>query len=279
MVAVVAEPIPPGVAPAAGITITGLGVGDSLVSVWRTADEERRPVRGYRRTIMNDAAFVEDWDVPLDRPVAYEVEVISGPSGASRTSSAPIIVEEGVDQGWIMDPLIPGTAVAITKPSQAAGRPAFAADAMKALEYSSDIALYKILGSDEPMALFGQRMRAAGVPLSMITNAAEHNSRLRKLFMSTSELLVRLPPSWQGALPGTWFTVINKISEQPVNASMGGALTLWTLTGDSVQAPTIRVLTARFTYGDVAILFSTYQQKQDAMAGKTYLDDLKNPFG
>jgi hypothetical protein len=150
---------------------------------------------------------------------------------------------------------------------------------MASLEYVSEVAVYKILGSDRPMALFGQRMAAAGVDLSMITNVAEENSRLRKLFMSTGNLLVRLPLSWTSSLPGSCFAAVSKVAEKPVEHGDDGALTVWELSGDTVAAPTIRVLTAEFTYGDVQLLMSSYGQKQDAMAGLTYLDDLKNPFG
>ena len=80
-------------------------------------------------------------------------------------------------------------------------------------------------------------------------------------------------------LPGSWFASVPKFSESPLGAPYGDAVTAWELSGDTIAAPTIKVLTAIFTYGDVAILFETYQQKQDLMAGKTYLDDLKNPIG
>lgn len=234
---------------------------------------------------MVDADYVVDWDVPLGRPVTYEVEVISGPSGPSRTLTAPVTVES--DTGWIMDPLIPQTAVAILKPNEAAGRPAFAAAAMQSLEYAADVSLYKILGSDKPMALFGQRMQAAGVDFSMVTNAAEENSRLRKLFKSSAGLLVRLPADWQDSLPGSCFTAVAKIAERPTNAGRGGSLVVWDLAGDTVSAPAIKVLTATFTYGDVEILMETYGQKAAsviaaaAAAGEapTYLFDMKKPIG
>jgi hypothetical protein len=64
-------------------------------------------------------------------------------------------------------------------------------------------------------------------------------------------------------------------------------LTWWELQSDVVAAPAIRVLTATFTYGDVAILFSTWGDKKAAVvaaaaaAGEapTYLFDVKHPLG
>jgi hypothetical protein len=273
MVAVSVEALTDAPCPRVGITVTDLGIAESVVSVWRTADGEREPVRGARRVIMSDAEYVIDYDAPLGRRITYEVEVINGPSGASRVTAAPVTVESSA--GWITDPLIPQTAVAITKRMLPTGEATFTVAAMKKLDYAADMKLFTILGSSKPMVLFGQRMAAAGVDFSIVTDAAEQNSRLRELLTTAGQLLVRVPASWTDVLPGSWFAAVDTVSEAPT----GDTLTTWNLAGNTVAAPTIKVLTATFTYGDVAILFETYQQKQDLMAGKTYLDDLKNPIG
>jgi hypothetical protein len=277
MVAVTVEAILESPCAKVGITITDLGVGDSVVTVWRIADGERESVQGYRRVLMNDATYVEDWAAPLGRPITYEVEVLSGPGGAVRVTSDPVTVDSLV--GYVQDALVPQSAIPITKRRAANGGPVLASKALAALEYAADVSVYKIMGSNKPMALFGERMAAAGVDFSMITDAAEENTKLRRLFMSAGQILVRLPASWGGALGGTCFLAVANVSERPLNAGSGGFTTSWDLAGDVTQAPAIRVLTATFTYGDVEILLETYQQKQDLMAGKTYLDDLKNPIG
>lgn len=275
--AVVVEEVTGG-APAVQLTITGLGIGDSVVSVWRTADGVRSPVRGARRARMNDSDLVTDYDVPLGRPVTYEVEVITGPGGASRTSSEPIIVES--ETAWIMDPLDPTTAVPVVGAHSRDGTTYFRGEALAKLDYKSNNSLFDIMGSDRPMALFGQVMAAQGVPLSMATRSAEQNAKLRTLLKSGGGLLFRPIPAFGIDLPGVMFVSVELKSEIPVNVMMGGDLTWWEMTADTVAAPVIKVLTATFTYGDVAILFSTYQQKQDALgSGATYLDDMKNPFG
>jgi hypothetical protein len=273
MVAVVAEGLVDAPCPRVGLTITGLGVGDSLVSVWRTADGERNPVRGARRVLMVDAAFVTDYDAPLARVVSYEVEVISGPGGASRTFSNDVTVESTT--GWLMDPLVPQSAVPVVGGDGDEG-PYLRGEALSQLEYAADVSLIKIMGSDKPMALFGQRMAASGVPISLGATL-ENNTRLKALLMSTAQLLFRPLPEF-GDLPGTMFVSVPSAVETPVSLAYS-YLTWWDLKADTVQAPVLKVLTATFTYGDVALLFATYQQKQDAAAGKTYLDDLKSPFG
>ncbi|WMI32960.1 minor tail protein [Arthrobacter phage PeggyLeg03] len=274
MVAVVAEALLDAPCPRIGLTITGLGVGDSLVSVWRTADGERNPVRGARRITIVDAGFITDYDAPLGRPVFYEVEVISGPGGPSRTLTPTIAVASAT--AWLMDPLIPQSAVPVVCGEGDEG-PYLRGEALAQLEYAADVSLINIMGSDKPMALFGQRMAARGVPLSLGAQLLEHNVRLKQLLMSTAQLLFRPTPELD-SLPGTMFVSIPSAVETPVDVAEGSYLTWWDLKADTVAAPVLKVLTATFTYGDVALLFATYQQKQDGAAGKTYLDDLKNPF-
>ena len=265
-------------APSAELTISELGFTDSLVSVWRTADGERSEVRGYRRVRMIDTARVIDHDVPYGRPVTYEVEVISGPNGPSRTTSAPVVVES--DSAWIMDPLDPSTAVPVAGKHTADGAPYFSGKALSELEYAANVSLIDIMGSTEPMHLFGQTMKARGVPMQMSTRSASQNAALRRLLMSSAQLLFKPIPAFGVDLPGTMHISVATKRELPVTVAMGGDLTWWELTANTVAAPVIKVLTATFTYGDVKVLFATYQQKQDALApGATYLDDSKAPFG
>jgi hypothetical protein len=276
MVAVVLDVLLDAPAPRVGLTVTGLGVGDSLVSVWRVADGERAPVRGARRAVMNDAAYLVDWDAPLGRPVSYEFEVISGPAGASRTTYGPVTLDSPT--GWLMDPLIPQTAVPVV--GDATDETYLRSQALSELEYQADVQVFNIMGSNKPLALFGQRMAERGLDTSLSTRSAEQNARLEKLLQSTGQLLFKPLPGWgTRTLPGVMFLANASAVQLPVDVSWGGNLTRWDLKSDVVAAPTIKVLTASFTYGDVALLFATYQQKQDAMAGKTYLDDLKNPLG
>ena len=278
MVAVTAEILPPAPGPRVGLTITGLGVGDSVVTVWQVADGERETLPGYERVLMSDAAFLRDYYVPLNRPVTYEVEVLSGPGGASRTTSAPVTVQSAT--GWLMDPLIPQNAIPVVGKRRNDGDIYLRAQALSTLEYGADISMFKIMGSDKPMALFGQRMAETGLDISVGLRSAEQNAQLKKLLRSTSSLHFRPLPEWGDIeISGSMFLASATVRQTPVNVLMGGKLTWWDLPTNTVQGPSIRVLTATFTYGDVQLLMSTYQQKQDLMAGKTYLDDLKNPLG
>lgn len=276
MVAVLVEPSLAAPCASAGVTVTGLGVGDSVVTVWRLADGEREPVQGYRRFLMNDGAFVVDWAVPLGRPVSYEVEVLSGPGGAARVTSDPVTVAGTV--GYLQDALDPQSAVEIIADHKDGIY--LRAASLSEFERQADVSIFKVMGSKKPMALIGERMAAMGVDTSVSTRTAEDNSRLAALLENSANLLFRPLHEWGDlGLTGSMYLANPSFVRRPVNVSYGGDLTWWDMKSDVVQAPAIRVLTALFTYGDVMMLFATYQAKLDAMAGRTYLDDLKNPLG
>lgn len=278
MVAVLAEAFMDAPTDRAGITITGLGVGDSTVTLWRLADGDREALSGYRRVMMNDAEFVEDTHCPLGRNVTYEVEVLSGPLGASRTSSNTVFLPSVT--GFLQDALVPENCVPIVGKRRDNGDIYLRAEALQSLEYQADISIFKIMGNRKPMALFGERMAETGLDTSVGTRSAEQNTKLLELIQSSAQLVFRPLPEWGDiGLEGTMFIANAVARRTPVNVQYGGKITWWDLVSDVVAAPAIRVLTSTWTYGDVEILMSTYQQKQDLMAGKTYLDDLKNPIG
>jgi hypothetical protein len=276
-VAVSAEVLVGGPAPKAGVTVTGLGVGSSVVTVWRTVDEDRAPVRGARRIIMNDAGFVTDWDAPINRAVSYEVEVLSGPGGPVRKTAAAITVTSVT--GWLMDPFVPQSAVPVVGDPQSNGDIYLRGQALAELEYGADVSMFNVMGSRKPLALFGERMAERGLDLALGTRSAVESKRLKELLRSSSGFLFRPGPDLDGLLlDALMFIAAPSVSQVPVDTAWGGELTWWNFKADTVAAPTIKVLTATFTYGDVQLLTDTYQQKQDAMGGLTYLDDLKNPL-
>jgi hypothetical protein len=149
---------------------------------------------------------------------------------------------------------------------------------MRDFEYAAGVSMIDVMGSDRPMALIGRRSAAKGIDISLVTDMAEQNSKVRALFAQAGQVLVRVPPSVSDTMPAACFLAVATVSETSRKPHTGSEVTTWAIKGDTVQAPTLKVLTATFTYGDVALLFSTYQQKQDAATG-SYLDDLKHPFG
>src|SRR5699024_3691860 len=98
--------------------------------------------------------------------------------------------------------------------------------ALSQLEYQADVSIFNVMGSDKPLALFGQRMAERGLDTSMSTRSAEQNARLEKLLKSTAQLLFRPLPGWgTRTLPGSMFLANATAKQVPVDVSWGGDLT------------------------------------------------------
>jgi hypothetical protein len=266
------------------LTITDLTPTDNAVNVWRTADGVRTAVRGTKGVTINGSAAVVDYEVPLGRTVAYDLEVLTGISTGVVTPTATTTVASPTDAlgkatWWIQDPLVPGSAIALSVARGDKSRPYLTAAAVKSLEYSSDVTIIPVAGSSQPVAIGGQRLIAQNVPFDMFTNTNATTISLRTLLQQTAVLLIRSPGVRNDGIPGLFYTAVPKAVEQPVTVAFGGTLTKWSITGSGVAAPTAAILVPVWTYGSVQALWATYQQAQTTLAAKTYLDVLKSPTG
>lgn len=263
--------------PRVELTLTGLTAGDSTVNVWRTTDGVRQAVRGARGVSVDGSAFWVDYEAPLNRVLSYTVEVTAG-AGVSDTGS-PSGVSVASGDWWIQDPLVPESAMALGVTKGDGSMPTLTSAAVRELEYRAGVQVIPIMGSAQPIAITGQRLAASGVDFSMFTDAAEAATLLRNLLAQAVVLLVRPGPELDDILPGAMYLAVGAPKEMPVTVPMGGSLTRWELSGDTVAPPSMSVLVPVWTYGDVEAIFETYQQDLDAKSGGTYLDDLKNPAG
>jgi hypothetical protein len=263
--------------PRVEITVQDFTPTSNRVTLWRTADGKRKPVRGFRNREVVAADSITDYEVPLGRLVSYEVEVTSGLNAQVATTAATVTVNAA--SGAIQDPLVPGSSVPVHGTFGPGGQAYLRDQAMKSLEYAMDASIIPILGSPDPVGILGQRMAARGLDMSMSTRAAQTAADMRNLLQSASLVLVRPLPDWAAALPGLCYLVVGAPVEQPVDEAWGGELIRWELVGDLVAAPSMNVLVPLWTYGDVKQLWSTYQQAQTALAGKKYVTLLQNPTG
>jgi hypothetical protein len=264
--------------PRTGVTVDGLDPdGPTVVSLWRSSPGgKRRVVRGWSRRTVFGADYVEDAEVPLGRAVTYDLQIHSG-AIIPDSVQATVLVES--EFGYIQDPLVAGSMVPVTGGEHGGNWPGstLRSSAFAALQRGVGGDAVPILGSDEPIGLFGQRMALSGVDFSVMTYAAEQGTMLRSLLSATTLVLVRTLPAW-GSLPDLLYTVPS-VSEEPQNPWAGGTLTLWRLAGDQLAPPSVNVIVPIWSYDDVAALWSTYAEQQAAMvaAGATYLDDLRDP--
>ncbi|MHA7145437.1 hypothetical protein ACX80U_12040 [Arthrobacter sp. TmT3-37] len=259
--------------PRAGITLTGLSAGEHVVSIWRTTDGQRVPVRGARMVPVVDSAYWDDWEVPLGRPVIFELEVVSGPDAGAQGITDEVSVD--AEFGYVQDPLNPAAAVPVLHRSAEGGPAVLVSGTFAKMAYASDISTFQIMGSSTPVGVGGIRQAASGVPLSMLTRGEEENLRMRDLVAGTSILVIRGLPEWGARVPASASYAAGTVTES--NPLPGDQVTVWETTGDTVRGSSATILVALWTYQDVADIFATYAQKQAAASGRTYLEDQKNP--
>ncbi|WP_104087037.1 hypothetical protein [Arthrobacter sp. GMC3] len=267
----------PSPAPSVGVTVTGLGATPTVFNVWRTAAGRRTLIRGGGNRETVDSDYVIDDEVPFNIVASYDVEIISGPTITQPTTAASITVPS--TRGWLQDPLVPGSAIAIDATHRTDGAPVLRATALSELMYAADVSLMQVIGSTDPVALIGQRASASGVDFDMVTKAAEQSNNLRDLIMSGGPLLIRPVAPWGNSLPPLCYIAAAGVSELPKRAQLGDDTVDWLIKAPLIKGPSMDVLVPRWTWGDVEALYATWQQIETALAGKTWLDVIKSPSG
>lgn len=257
--------------PRVGITVTGLSpTAESTITLWRTtAGEGRSPVRGLRRAVVVDATYVQDFEVPLGRPVTYMLEV-AGPVTPPITTATVTVPSDRV---WLQDPLDPSTACEVAT-RRTAGALYMTSSALAEIRYEAPGAAVSVMGARFPTLLGGGRRAATSVPFEVLTTAIEASNRLRVLLDAASPLLMRTIPLISPPLPALAYLRADAV-EQPRAGYRGGTLTRWSLSGDLVQGPSINLLVPTWTYAQVSALWETYAAA--AAGGRTYLDWMKDP--
>lgn len=259
------------------ITITDLPPTTNAVTVWRTADGRRRPVRGFRNVEIVGSDFTTDYEPPLNRLLSYELEVTAGEGVGGPAAAQTVSVIPSTAYGWIQDPLDPDSAIKVYAVAGPAGEPTLLPSAVAQLEYEADTSIMKIMGSDEPVALLGQRMVASNVPFHFFTDAAQQATDLRNLLKQAPLLLIRPGSDWGPSLPGACYVAPPTPTESPVGIIYGNSYTEWKFASSLVRAPSMNVVVPFWTYGDWQALWATYQQAQTTLNGKTYLQVKKSP--
>lgn len=258
--------------PRVGVTVSGMDPSGAVVTVWRSVPGERaRRVRTARDVRVYGSDYFVDYDAPLGREVTYWVEVVTG-----TPDSTTATVTLNAPTGWLQDPLVPQSAVSVGV-QRGQGQATLRSTAFEVLERSLGTQLVPVLGSNEPVALSGQRLVESDVDFSLLTYAAEQNTALREVLRDAFPVLVRPLPGW-GDLPSVMYLSAEDVTEERLRGKNTG-VTRWRLSGDLVAAPTFNVLVPLWTYGDVEALWATYQQALDAAlnVAATYLDELRDP--
>ncbi|WP_127572790.1 hypothetical protein [Georgenia faecalis] len=258
-------------APAVGITISGLDeTAPSRVALYRQhAGEGRTVVQGASDVSMTGAGYVVDYLPPLGRVVTYTVEVLEGAIVPAVLSTQ---VEIETQAAWLQDALNPLLAAEIGLSRAAGGGDIwFTTGALARLERHIAAQTVVPMGSRYPVIMEGTRQAPAGIPLTMITAAAEAGSRLRTLLSESQHLVLRVPPR-MSQLDAVVHLGDVQMPEEPLTDSMSR----WLVTGTQTRGPRVGVYTALWTYDDIAALYAgaTYTDVAD---GRTYVEWQRAP--
>ena len=183
------------------VTIEDLIPTTHSVTVWRTSDGKRRALRGYRGVEIVGSDFVVDYEAPLNQLLTYELEILTGEGTGGPIAQATTTLTPATVHGWIQDPLDPQSAIKVYAVAGPAGEPTLLPSAMATLDYLANVSIMEIMGSDEPVALLGQRMLAGNVPFHFFTDAAQQSTDLRNLHYPTREQLAAAGVAYGEALP------------------------------------------------------------------------------
>jgi hypothetical protein len=258
------------------VTFTDLDPATDVVNVWRTVDGKRRPVRGARRRSVVGSDFVTDYEAPLNRTISYDLEILSGVCAGVTVTTATTTITSSVS-GWLSDPLAPSSAVPVYGDVGPNGEPGLDFDAFGQFEYKSAVSEMVVMGSDEPVALVGQRQAANGIDLNASTFAGTQTTALRSLLKQAGVLLLRPVSGWASGIPGLCYLAAPSVLEQSVNEKMGGSMVAWKIKGDIVAPPAANATVPTTTYGTVSGNYATYAAFVAAHPGQLYLDVIKSP--
>lgn len=260
------------------ITVQDLQPSVHNITIWRTVDGRRAPVRGVRKVDVVGSDFFVDYEAPLGRLITYEMEILSGFGYGGDTEASTITLT--ATSGWMQDPLDPGSAIPLLADDPGQTGEAMLMDAsIKKLEYTSASALFEIVGTDEPVALLSNRRVPSGIPFVIQTNAESAAADIRALIKQTPLVLVRPLAEWAAGLPGACYTAAATIVEAPINEAAGGDLIEWRFETPLVAPPTMKIVIPAYSYEDWQAEWTTYQQAQTALTGDTYLAVKKSPTG
>lgn len=277
MMGIAVEVLPDAGAPQVGVTVTGLGAGESVVSVQVSWDGGRtwHGVRGAERVRVTGGDFFRDHVPPLNTPAIYRLVLHSGgvvPSPSEATITVPSA------SAWIQDPLNPRSAVPVKNVMRGGAGVQLLAPSAASLVRRQAVDLARPEGARYPVASLGVRQAPADLPLHIRAVAASQGAlvnQLRALLDTAGQVVIRgLHPAVP--IDPVAHVVAGEITEvlTPV-----GVRNDWELSVTQVRPTSMRVIIPWWTYDQVRALWSprTYGQVRAARPGASYLDWSRDP--
>lgn len=238
--------------PRVAMRLDGLDAEAELVTVSEVTPYGERIVRGGYRIPAASVLVLDDFLVPLNRPVTYRVHLLGAGGVPIRTEdhTAPPVVFHGTVVQHIIDPY-------------RSARVRYLAGSENGLEWQHDGDLVRPGNARLPVWIGAGRWPLQGVPLGFGTETADQEAAMRRV--------LGLAPGDQDVLPVVAMRTSHPTRlEQPFIAAVrsprvvgldwlaGGWLTHWRVTADEVRPPGAALVRPSLTWADVAAVYSTW---------------------
>jgi hypothetical protein len=257
------------------ITVSGLGLTATEVTVQRTADNETWTVPGWFNRKVTDADTETDFAIPLGRPVTYTMFV----NGVQFTQQTITLASTC---GYVQDPYDPTSAMPVNTILTDTNVLTLGKGALDSRTHVSNATKATVMGAKRQYSISGQRLADGSVIMLIHAWKNTVSDQFKAMSEGAPILLFRGLPSW-GSIPGLAY-MDGPVQEYAVNRYQhpgnNNALTQWTITGDLVQAVSRLPITGKATYDQVAaeVAGATYATVQGRSGSRHYLDIQANPL-
>ncbi|WP_163275324.1 hypothetical protein [Cellulomonas iranensis] len=233
-------------------------------------------------TLPADPGFVvhlDGWQADA-APNAAAVEAAVASYLDGDTPSVPATTEASItvpsEVAWLQDPLAPRTAVAVHVDRLSDGDQTLMFGSLASAAWQQSVDLATPMGAALPVAAVGQRILAGQVPVRLSHAVAAEGGALRRLLLSSGQLVVRGLPD--DMLDPVAHVVVGDAAETRFGSGSHRVST-WDLTARQVRPQSLRIVVPWWTYDQVRELWAgrTYDQVTAARPGDTYLDWLRSP--
>lgn len=252
--------------------------GVKRITVYRIANNAQTIVRNANSIDISGQAtfFVQDFDVPLGVPVQYKA-FIRNNTGLSTNQTTSVVTYSASDSAvWITDPLNTSNFVKVATTGN--GDAVLGQGSFTKVARSYERNTSKVIGRTKPVLQFYGEKAITGLPLEVIATASASDQieallQAGHVLIRTSDRLSNLPRELYCTMTG---------EQEPLTwnldgYSAGNDLTKWTLSVDEVEAQTLDIVLALYSYSYWAGKFATYADAQTAYGTGTYLNAMKNP--
>jgi hypothetical protein len=257
--------------PRVNVYATGLGNSAVTCKITRSVVGDTWTVPGWRARNVTVADVTQDWFVPLNVQVQYNLYV----NGVAYNSMYITVTS---NTGWVCDPLQPDQAMPMALTGDNPAALSMAKPSMKKFTYDAH-ATYEVPdGSQYPVARAGQRS-AGDVAMKFFAHQNTTSDQFRQLVNDAPIILFKSLPTW--GVPSTLMYLAAPVVEEPMDRDIGRQNTTWSVEGPLVQAVVMPPISGAPTYDAVATQLGTrtYANVTGASGYKRYVDIQAAPLG